>query len=138
MPALIEAGFGWADIIDGDTVGGLERLRSALYEAGYGHGPVFQWNQQLRVALTAALTANPATRQEGIRRLRYAFSMGDIVFIGPQYLALGQALEAEGDIAGAIAAYSRFIELWEKADPELQPRVETARRRLERLSAESG
>jgi tetratricopeptide (TPR) repeat protein len=109
MPALIEAGFGWADIIDGDTVGGLERLRSALYEAGYGHGPVC-----------------------------YAFSMGDIVFIGPQYLALGQALEAEGDIAGAIAAYSRFIELWEKADPELQPRVETARRRLERLSAESG
>jgi hypothetical protein len=43
MLALIEAGFGWADIIDGDTVGGLERLRGALYEAGYAYGPVFQW-----------------------------------------------------------------------------------------------
>jgi hypothetical protein len=56
---------------------------------------------------------------------------------GPHYLTLGQALEAEGDAAGAIAAYSRFIELWEKADPELQPRVETARRALERLGGEA-
>ncbi|NIN70581.1 MAG: hypothetical protein GTO46_01335 [Gemmatimonadetes bacterium] len=136
MPALIEAGFGWADIIDGDTVGGLERLRSALQEAGYAHGPVHQWSQQLRVALTAALAAYPPTRQEGIRRLRYAHPVYDIVFYGLHYLTLGQALEAEGDAAGAVAAYSRFIELWERADPELQPRMETARRALERLAAE--
>ncbi len=38
--------------------------------------------------------------------------------------------------AGAAAAYSQFIRLWENADPELQPRVETARRALERLAAE--
>jgi tetratricopeptide (TPR) repeat protein len=137
LPSLIEAGFGWADIIEGDTVGGLQRLRSALDEAGYAHGPVLHWSQQLRVALTAALTAYPQTRQEGIRRLRYAHPIDDIVFYGPQYLALGQALEAEGDVAGAVEAYSHFIRLWDRADPGLQPRVETARRALERLGGEA-
>lgn len=139
LPSLIEGGFGWADIIDGDTVGGLERLRSALYEAGYARGPVLAWSQQLRIALTATLAAYPPTRAEGIRRLRYAHALfTDMIYFGLNYLALGQALEAEGDVAGAVAAYSRFIELWKDADPELQPRVETARRALQRLTAESG
>jgi tetratricopeptide (TPR) repeat protein len=137
LPALIEAGFGWADIIEGDTVGGLQRLRSALVEAGYARGPVLEWSQQLRVGLTATLTAYPETRAEGIRRLRYAQTPGETVYHGLRYLALGQALEAEGDAAGAIEAYSQFVRLWEKADPELQPRVETARRALERLGGEA-
>jgi hypothetical protein len=33
----------------------------------------------------------------------------------------------------ARAAYDWFIEAWEDADPELQPRVERARRRVEVL-----
>ncbi len=53
------------------------------------------------------------------------------------YLALGEALEAAGDRAGAARAYNQFIRLWEKADPALQPRVESARRALERLAAEN-
>jgi hypothetical protein len=138
LPALIEAGFGWADIIEGDTVGGLQRLRNALLEAGYAHGPVIEWSQQLRVALTTVLLARPETRAEGIRRLRYAHLQGEIVFQGLHFLSLGQALEAEGDVTGAVEAYSHFIHLWDRADPELQPRVETARRALERLRAESG
>jgi tetratricopeptide (TPR) repeat protein len=137
MPALIEAGFGWADIIDGDTVGGVQRMRSALDEAGYAHGPVVVWSQQLRTALTFALAARPETRAEGIRRLRYAHTMTEIVNQGLFFLSLGQALEAEGDVEGAVAAYSHFLHLWDRADPELQPRVETARQALERLAAES-
>ena len=54
-----------------------------------------------------------------------------------RYLLLGQALEESGDIAGAVRAYSRFVRLWENADPDLQPRVETARRALDRLTAEA-
>ncbi|UCC73838.1 MAG: hypothetical protein JSV86_04560 [Gemmatimonadota bacterium] len=137
FPLLIRAGLGWADIIDGDTVGGLQLLRSSLEEAGYAQGPLLMVNQPLRLALTATLAAYPDTREEGIRRLRYAHSDGELVFWALHYLALGQALEAEGDGAGAITAYSQFIRLWEKADPELQPRVETARRALERLAAEA-
>ncbi len=44
--------------------------------------------------------------------------------------------EARGDRDKAARLYARFIDLWQDADPELQPRVEAARRALERLTAE--
>jgi tetratricopeptide (TPR) repeat protein len=47
---------------------------------------------------------------------------------------LGQLYESMGDTAKAIANYHAFIELWKNADPELQPRVADARRRLARLT----
>jgi tetratricopeptide (TPR) repeat protein len=46
---------------------------------------------------------------------------------------LGPLYEARGDRELAIQAYARFIERWSDADRELQPRVETARRALERM-----
>jgi hypothetical protein len=42
--------------------------------------------------------------------------------------------EGLGDTAKAIANYRGFIELWKNADPELQPRVADAKRRLARLT----
>ena len=47
---------------------------------------------------------------------------------------LGQLYEGMGDTTKAIANYHAFIELWKNADPELQPRVADARRRLARLT----
>jgi tetratricopeptide (TPR) repeat protein len=47
---------------------------------------------------------------------------------------LGQLYEQMGDTAKAIANYHAFIDLWKNADPELQPRVADARRRLARLT----
>jgi tetratricopeptide (TPR) repeat protein len=38
--------------------------------------------------------------------------------------------EAAGDTVKAVQRYSEFIRLWENADPELQPRVNAARRHL--------
>ena len=136
LPPLIRAGLGWADILDGDTLGGLGRLQPGLNEAGYGTGAALAFGQQLRFALALTQASREETRAEGIRRLRYGHWLGDIVNFPVADLALGQALEAAGDPAGAAEAYSRFIRLWERADPELQPRVETARRALERLAAE--
>ena len=46
--------------------------------------------------------------------------------------------EARGDAAAAAERYGRFIALWRNADPELQPRVQEARRRLAALTAEPG
>jgi tetratricopeptide (TPR) repeat protein len=43
-----------------------------------------------------------------------------------------------GNAEQAAEYYARFVELWEDADPELQPRVEAARRRLAALVAEGG
>ena len=47
---------------------------------------------------------------------------------------LGELYEAAGDTAKAVEHYRAFIELWKNADPELQPRVAEARRRLEKLT----
>ena len=46
---------------------------------------------------------------------------------------LGQLYEAMGNTAKAVGNYRAFIELWKNADPELQPRVADAKRRLARL-----
>jgi tetratricopeptide (TPR) repeat protein len=47
---------------------------------------------------------------------------------------LGQLYETMGDTAKAVANYHAFVELWKNADPELQPRVADAKRRLARLT----
>jgi tetratricopeptide (TPR) repeat protein len=49
---------------------------------------------------------------------------------------LGALYEARGDRERAAGYYARFIELWKDADPELQPRVQAARRALGRLASE--
>ncbi|HSH75553.1 MAG TPA: hypothetical protein VLA09_07725, partial [Longimicrobiales bacterium] len=49
-------------------------------------------------------------------------------------LRLGELLEAQGEAARAARYYDRFIELWSDADDSVQPRVEAARARLQRLS----
>ena len=42
----------------------------------------------------------------------------------------------KGDRAKAIDALVKFTDLWKNADPELQPFVAEARRRIARLSAQ--
>jgi eukaryotic-like serine/threonine-protein kinase len=52
---------------------------------------------------------------------------------GPILERLGQLYEARGNHARAAEYYGQFIELWQDADPELQPRVREARRRVAAL-----
>ena len=47
---------------------------------------------------------------------------------------LGQLYEAKGNAAKAAEHYQKFIDLWKNADPELQPRVSEAKRRLAKLT----
>ena len=51
---------------------------------------------------------------------------------------LGELYEQRGDRGRAADYYSQFAELWRGADPDLQPRVAEARRRLAALTAEPG
>lgn len=58
--------------------------------------------------------------------------------IDPTYRAaihkrLGDLYAASGDRRMAAGHYVQFVDLWRTADPELQPKVEEARRRLEVL-----
>ena len=49
---------------------------------------------------------------------------------------LGELYEAKQIPYKAVQRYEEFVELWKKADPELQPRVRDVRGRLARLRAE--
>jgi tetratricopeptide (TPR) repeat protein/tRNA A-37 threonylcarbamoyl transferase component Bud32 len=49
---------------------------------------------------------------------------------------LGELYEAKHVPYKAVPRYEEFIDVWKKADPELQPRVRDVRGRLERLRAE--
>ena len=59
---------------------------------------------------------------------------GDGLYLAPVYKRLGELYEGKGDRAKAASNYSRFVELWNGADPELQSRVRDVRARLVRLT----
>jgi hypothetical protein len=47
---------------------------------------------------------------------------------------LGELYEAKGDRVHAVRYYTKFVELWKDADPDLQPKVAEVKRKLARLS----
>ena len=57
----------------------------------------------------------------------------DTWMLGPIHKRLGELYEAKGDAERAAREYAAFVELWKRADPDLQPKVAEARTRLERL-----
>jgi hypothetical protein len=56
--------------------------------------------------------------------------MVDATWLAATYMRLGELWEGRGDRARAAKYYAAFVELWQSADPELQPRVAFARRKL--------
>jgi tetratricopeptide (TPR) repeat protein/tRNA A-37 threonylcarbamoyl transferase component Bud32 len=53
--------------------------------------------------------------------------------MAPAHKRLGELYEAKGDNAKAVSHYSAFVNLWQRADPDLQPKVAEVRGRMERL-----
>lgn len=62
------------------------------------------------------------------------FIATDPFALGPSCERLAQLYEQKGDRAKAATYYEKFIELWKRADPDLQPRVADARKRLTLLT----
>jgi tetratricopeptide (TPR) repeat protein len=62
----------------------------------------------------------------------------DQFVLAPLHQRLGTLHEQDGNREQAALHFARFVELWEHADQQLQPRVEAAQRALERLTAERG
>lgn len=62
----------------------------------------------------------------------------DAMFRAPAHERLGQLYDERGDLENAALHYAQFVELWEDADPVLQPRVEAARARLQAIVRERG
>lgn len=61
----------------------------------------------------------------------------DSYWLAFTYERLGSLYEARDDKAKAVYYYGKLVDLWEDADPELQPRVEAARRAIRALSTDS-
>jgi tetratricopeptide (TPR) repeat protein len=62
----------------------------------------------------------------------------DRYYLGPSLYRLGELYENAGDTRHATEYYGRFVELWQHADAELQPKVTEARNRMERLTRLKG
>ncbi len=58
--------------------------------------------------------------------------------LAPSLKRLGELYESRGDKKKAAEYYTRFVDLWKNADPELQPTVRDVRTRLARLAQEPG
>jgi len=58
----------------------------------------------------------------------------DRFYLAPSLYRLGELYESAGDTKHATEYYGRFVDFWKNADPELQPRVEEARKRMERMN----
>jgi tetratricopeptide (TPR) repeat protein len=62
-------------------------------------------------------------------------SLREVRWLGPSYKRLGELYE-DRDRQRALDYYSKFVDLWREADPELQPVVEEVRLRMAELSGE--
>ena len=78
----------------------------------------------------------------GIRPIKYSDGVlrliGDPVSLGVTLARLGQLYDEQGDWERAAEYYAKLVELWHEADPELQPRVEAAQKRLDEIFAQRG
>jgi hypothetical protein len=133
MRGLMEAVDGWGMLLQGDSVAGIRRLRAGIDTAA--SPGMTEETSFFRFQLGLALAARPETRAEGIRWLRYGFDLQPL-YLPLTHLALGRTYEAAGQQDSAARAYSRFLRLWDKADPELQARVREVRGALQELTRE--
>jgi tetratricopeptide (TPR) repeat protein/tRNA A-37 threonylcarbamoyl transferase component Bud32 len=94
-------------------------IRAALTfdVAGRGDSAITQYH----LYLSAPYAARPGMAFDG-------------VWLPHVYWRLANLYEGKSDVRRAVEYYQKFIELWRDADPEFQPRVAEARRRLARLA----
>ena len=61
----------------------------------------------------------------------------DVFFYAPSLRRLAELAEARGDRQAARDYYQRFVDVWQDADPNLQPQVTEARRRIAALGTDA-
>jgi tetratricopeptide (TPR) repeat protein len=98
--------------------------------------------EQIRVGRAFEAMAQPDSAVAAYERFLAQPSLDrlymDQFVIAPLHERLGTLYERLGNREQAALHLARFVELWERADPELQPRVTAAQQALERLTAERG
>lgn len=127
-------GHGLAQVGDGRTEAGLETMR----RAGEGTGgafftlPFLAWAYDMTGQSDSAL----ATYQRYEEEPNWNRILPDALFLARAYERMAELHEERGEWTEAATYYGRFIDLWDDADPQLQPRVDAARRALTRIAGE--
>jgi len=96
----------------------------SLFELGRTYDKLGQRDSALAVYERAVNT-------DGLQRL-----FEQSTNLGPMYRRLGELYEERGQLDRARDYYTRFVDLWKNADPDLQPFVRDVRQRLVRLTGE--
>jgi tetratricopeptide (TPR) repeat protein len=122
------------DIDEGRVDEGIERLEAL--EAESECIPCFAGD----IARAYESSGRPFEAIQAYERylgFRYLYAWLLDAQIGPMLYRLGSLYDETGQTEKAIDAYSKFVERWKNADPELQPQVEEAKRRIGDLLAET-
>ncbi|UCC85209.1 MAG: hypothetical protein JSW46_09965, partial [Gemmatimonadota bacterium] len=118
-----------------DALGHFARAKAA----NYGR---YSWEERALLADAHAALGNfyEAIAQYDTLTGTYRLHWLDLELSGPlrplAHERLGSLYLEVGDTVAAARHLTEFIEFWNDADPELQPRVESARRLLAQLAAE--
>ncbi len=108
-----------------------ERDGNCFSCGSYEMGQLFERLGQPDSAVAAYHRVVGVTTLDGLRFAQnYSYA--------PSLKRLGELYESRGDRAKAAEYYGRFVELWKKADPALQPTLKEVRTRLAQLSQEPG
>jgi tetratricopeptide (TPR) repeat protein len=125
----------WIALAQGDPEGAIEEMRRQ---------PSTGCAKCLPIAFAQLFDAIGRADSAIVRYEQYLdtptnFDLGlSAVFDAPAHESLARLYDEKGDLEKAALHYAQFVDLWEDADPLLQPRVDAARARLEEIVRERG
>jgi TolB-like protein/predicted Zn-dependent protease len=144
-PTLVTENW-WEKALDGDIALADGRLQDAADAYAAGEPSERMWLNMLMTAVS--LVSNNLPSRDGLARV--ARARGDLAgaiqeyrrltsgksrwnaMLEPRYiLEMARLLEQTGDVKNAAVEYSRFLDLWKNADPDL-PELAEARRAVAR------
>ncbi len=141
VPETVQArnrGFAAAEAVIAQTRGQLEQ--SLL---GFHSSDARYWSERRSAIALASTFDRLGAADSAIHyfrkydaTLRYNRINVDAFWQPQVHKRLGELYEARGERDDAIAYYSRFVDRWQDADPELQPVVGDVRQRIAALVAE--
>ncbi len=134
----VRAHIAWAQERPADALAALEQIRVEL-TFPYMHNSAFT-NHVLERFLRAEALNVLGRHEEALRWYQsvglWTHSPSSVPFIAPSHLRRAEIYERLGDERQAVEHYTRFLDLWKDADPELQPTVRDVRQRLAKLVGE--
>jgi tetratricopeptide (TPR) repeat protein len=115
------------------------RAADALYDGPATECTLCLISDMARVYDAAGMVDSAIARYEQVIATPYSTRLGqfDAPALARQLRRLGALYEQKGNNEKAIEYYQKFADLWKNADPEFQPEVIEAKRRISALSATS-